>query len=159
MENSLIPWGFLTQVWGEEAKSNVRELWAHTLCPLDMWIQSEAVIEVSGSECVSETPPKKATDWVVTFKGPNVWAQRFSCISCHICLWAGKPLGSRVAHWGLLWKLSQQFYGCHRDFKIPWLNLNFPWPNKYSKKSDIMASNHPYSRPFHPFITLLLNNS
>ena len=53
-------------------------LWAHMLGPLNVLIQSEAVIEVSELEFDSETS-QTASDWISTSKGPNVG--RFSGIS------------------------------------------------------------------------------
>ena len=55
-------------------------LWAHMLGPLNVPIQSEAVIEVSELEFDSETS-QTASDWISTSKGPNVGTQRFSGIS------------------------------------------------------------------------------
>ena len=74
-------------------------LWVPTLGPLDVLIQSEAVCEVSESNSNSETSIT-AFDWISTFKGPNMCAQRFSHIrlitsSPHTRLWARKPLGFR----------------------------------------------------------------
>ena len=82
-QSPLKPRGFLAhkRVWGEEAISRMREnLWAHMLGPLNVLIQSEAVIEVSELEFDSETS-QTASDWISTSKGPNVGTQRFSGIS------------------------------------------------------------------------------
>ena len=50
------------------------------LGPLNVPIQSEAVIEVSESNFDSETL-QTDSDWMGMFKGPNVCSQRFSHIS------------------------------------------------------------------------------
>ena len=54
-------------------------LWAHTLGPLNTFIQSEAIIEVSESDFDSEIS-KTASDLIGMFKGPNMCTQRFSCV-------------------------------------------------------------------------------
>ena len=54
-------------------------LWAHTLGPLNVPIQSEAIYEVSKSKSDSETSIT-ASYWVCASKEPKECAQRFSHI-------------------------------------------------------------------------------
>ena len=55
-------------------------LLVHTLGPLNIPIQSEAICEVSESKSSSESSIA-ASDWVGAFKGCNRCAQRFSRVS------------------------------------------------------------------------------
>ena len=84
-----------------ECEAKRENLWAHTLGPLNAPIQSEAVFNVSESDFDSETSIT-TSDWIGTFKGPNVCAQRFSHVSSllqslpHARSWPRKPLGTRI---------------------------------------------------------------
>ena len=53
------------------------------LGPLNAQIQFGAIYQVSEPKSDSETSIT-ASDWIGTFKGPNVCTQRFSCIRLHL---------------------------------------------------------------------------
>ena len=80
------------RVWGETWEN----LWAHTLGPLNMPIQWEAIIDVSESGFDSKTL-ETASHWIGTFK-PNMRPEVLSCLasSLHTRSWARKPRGTRV---------------------------------------------------------------
>ena len=65
---------------GKRRDKTQENLWVHTLGPLNVPIQSEAVIEISESDFDTETS-KKASDWIGMLKGPTC-VSRGSLVFC-----------------------------------------------------------------------------
>ena len=91
-----------------EREAKRKNLWAHTLGPLNAPIQSEAACEVWESKSDSETSIA-ASDWIGAFKGPNVCTQSFLrfASSPHARSRERKSLSSRVQGPPLPWQKAQ----------------------------------------------------
>ena len=85
----ILPWNpevFLLMNECKAKRQNTREpLGAHTLGPLNVPIQSEAIIELSELRFDLETS-QTASDWISMSKGINMCTQRFSCLASPLCL-------------------------------------------------------------------------
>ena len=77
---SLLTGDLVSETRGFSFTNERANLWTHNLVPLNAPIQSEASIGVSESDF------KNASDWIGTFKGPNVGGQRLSGVRFRLAL-------------------------------------------------------------------------
>ena len=88
-KHGVVPWNREVFLPANEHKAKMgswtqEDLWGHTLGPLNVPIQSEAVCEVSKSKSDSGTSIM-ACDWIGTTKGLNVfsWVLRLHLVLVH----------------------------------------------------------------------------